>query len=411
MRISEVLSIASCIALALLPVLALTSSVELEVYGSGENWLTGWSYRKSHLILNATGAGTNYQVSITCYYGSGSDSGAKVYLNSHSQTNFADLRFADDENSLLFAWNETQYNGLNITVWVKINDDLSSNNATLYLYYGNPTAEAYWDGTNTFNFFDDFMGDSLNLTKWIVREGEVTVSDSQLILAGTIGTRGRIDGLTSFNPNTAIYAKSRCSDPPKEYVQLISARDGVVFSNDIILYRQGGVWWLHNEANDVSQDVSCGAIMYAPTQMHIYKIFWTTITVLQQDDNGTVTLTTNVPTVPLVYYYREGTEVGGDVYVDWVFVRKYVNPEPSQSIWGSEELSSNPETNNSRWIGIASPHIFAAVTVWSLAMIIGIGAVLAKGDITDLPFVILIGIALLICLFITLPVMSPFLRL
>lgn len=33
------------------------------------NWLVGWDYRKSHTILKATGAGTNYQIKLTVHYG------------------------------------------------------------------------------------------------------------------------------------------------------------------------------------------------------------------------------------------------------------------------------------------------------------------------------------------------------
>ena len=41
-----------------------------------------WSYRKSHVINSAAGAGTDYQVKIVVHYGSGADSGENVYLNS-----------------------------------------------------------------------------------------------------------------------------------------------------------------------------------------------------------------------------------------------------------------------------------------------------------------------------------------
>jgi len=36
-------------------------------------WLENWLYRKSHIINNATGAGTNYPIKIIIHYGSGSD--------------------------------------------------------------------------------------------------------------------------------------------------------------------------------------------------------------------------------------------------------------------------------------------------------------------------------------------------
>jgi len=35
------------------------------------DWLSGWQYRKSHVVQNATGAGTNYQVRIKTHYHSG----------------------------------------------------------------------------------------------------------------------------------------------------------------------------------------------------------------------------------------------------------------------------------------------------------------------------------------------------
>ncbi|MEM3589414.1 MAG: hypothetical protein QXN33_00255, partial [Candidatus Bathyarchaeia archaeon] len=37
-------------------------------------WLSGWSYRKRHIINPASGAGTGYQIRIIAHYGSGTDS-------------------------------------------------------------------------------------------------------------------------------------------------------------------------------------------------------------------------------------------------------------------------------------------------------------------------------------------------
>lgn len=72
-----------------------------------------------------------------------------------------------------------------------------------------------------------------------------------------------------------------------------------------------------------------------------------------------------------------------------------------------------PQTNSNKWIGIAAPHVYAAITIWSIAMIVGIGLVFVRGqnDLSALPMVILLGIGILICLFISLAVMSGFLRL
>jgi len=66
-----------------------------------QGWLTGWTYRKSHIINGASGAGTNYQMRIVAHYGSGTDSGQDVYLNSHSKTDFGDVRFTKSDGVTL----------------------------------------------------------------------------------------------------------------------------------------------------------------------------------------------------------------------------------------------------------------------------------------------------------------------
>ena len=58
-------------------------SISLSQVGANPGWLSEWGYRKSHNLTGATGAGTDYQVSITVHSGSGSDSGDDVYLDSH----------------------------------------------------------------------------------------------------------------------------------------------------------------------------------------------------------------------------------------------------------------------------------------------------------------------------------------
>lgn len=109
-----------------------------------------WQYRKSHVINNATGAGTNYQVRITVYYGSGTDSGENVYLNGKCQTDFDDIRFTDDDGvTLLNYWIEFKVDSDYARVWVKIADDLNTSSATIFIYYGNPSATSASNAANT----------------------------------------------------------------------------------------------------------------------------------------------------------------------------------------------------------------------------------------------------------------------
>ena len=125
-----------------------------------QDWLTGWQYRKSHTINPTTGAGTDYQIKITVFFGAGTDNGANVYLNGHSRTDFADVRFtASDCISTLSYWLENVVDSNYAVFWVKINDDLSTNPVTIYLYYGNSSATTTSNGATTFLMFRDVVAD------------------------------------------------------------------------------------------------------------------------------------------------------------------------------------------------------------------------------------------------------------
>jgi hypothetical protein len=118
---------------------------------TNECWLDGWSYRKRHVINSSHDAGTNYQIKITIHYGSGVDNHENVYLNSCCREDFGDIRFTDDDGiTLLDYWMERKVDGDYATFWVKVVDDLSTDPATIYVYYGNPTATTTSNLENTF---------------------------------------------------------------------------------------------------------------------------------------------------------------------------------------------------------------------------------------------------------------------
>jgi hypothetical protein len=110
------------------------------------NWLTGWTYRKSHVINYATGAGTGYQVRIVAHYGSGTDSGGDVYLNSHCRTDFGDIRFTDDDGTtLLDCWMESKVDAIPPVTNVLSNSWMPTNKPTA-VYYNGKTYLVYIDG-------------------------------------------------------------------------------------------------------------------------------------------------------------------------------------------------------------------------------------------------------------------------
>ena len=151
------------------------------------------NYRKSHDIQGSPGAGTDYQIKITTHYQKGIDSGSDVYLSSKCQKNFDDVRFtAADGLTVLDYWRETKTDAEYAVFWVKINDNLGSNQ-TIYIYFGNISISSASNMQKTFPFADDFSGSTLNTAKWrSFGQGKVTVNGGECTLESVPGDRGWI---------------------------------------------------------------------------------------------------------------------------------------------------------------------------------------------------------------------------
>jgi len=104
-------------------------------------WPSGWNYRKSHTITGSTaGAQTNYQMNITVYNITGTDSGSNVYVGNKAKLNFGDIRFTDSSDNLLDYWIE-EFGTTYAKFWIEIPSiPASPGTVTIYMYYGNSGA-------------------------------------------------------------------------------------------------------------------------------------------------------------------------------------------------------------------------------------------------------------------------------
>ena len=79
------------------------------------------------------------------------------------------------------------------------------------MYYGNPAAIAASNGTNTFDFFDDFAGSVLS-ANWPSNNGgagSITVSGGQVVLNGINGTVSMYSAFTPTSTSFIIEAKHK----------------------------------------------------------------------------------------------------------------------------------------------------------------------------------------------------------
>jgi len=326
----------------------------VKVNAAGENWLTGWSYRKSHQIVGSTaGAQTDYQVRITVYYGSGTDSGGNVYLNGKCRTDFGDIRFtASDGSTLLAYWMESYTASSSAVFWVKVPSiPASPNTATIYIYYGKSDATTTSNGDATFLFFDDFPGTAVNTTKWTVLSGgSVSVSNGELVLTGDGSNRGKVASKTFQSTDyVRMRVKSRVADASESSLLAVLQHDKTygassnrpsngfwheTYGTDFNIYK--GV------SNTLTKLTSVTYDFYPDTNYHILEFVKSGSSMKGYADGVLKTSVSDTTTFSSKYIGLASRERAYATRVDWVFISKYVEPEPSHGSWGGEETPTPP---------------------------------------------------------------------
>jgi len=310
-------------------------------------WLMGLSYRKSHMINPAAGAGVGYQVKLTVYYGSGSDSGEKVYLNGKCKTNFGDVRFTSSDGiTLLDYWIESQTSSQAV-FWVEVAEDLSATARTIYVYYGKADATTTSSAEDTFIFGDDFSGTSLDPSKWTEwGSGSATVSGGYVFISSNSGGLGKsIRELTDRDlTNMRIITRLK--------VKTASTLTGSIFyaTSDLsvkywsvggkpleggwrVYTRQSGVY----DVRYASPNTVWGGVWY---KQHTTILVSSIRNVRYNDDYTLRDDSSWISYDTTVARLMFGNEYNGwdQEYFDYIWIAKYVSPEPSHGAWGIEEV-------------------------------------------------------------------------
>ena len=150
-------------------------------------WDSNWDYRAP---ITLTTHPDNYQIKLVL---------DKVdNLGSNCLNNFQDLRFTEnDDGPELSFWIENYISGDNAVVWVRrVENDLTSGDNVIYVYYGNASAGVAENGENTFIFFEDF---SVDLSKWNVTGANPVIDAGRLKIIGASTWNGQgVTSVTTF---------------------------------------------------------------------------------------------------------------------------------------------------------------------------------------------------------------------
>lgn len=332
-----VLFIAFCLIICLIP----------NIKADGENWLEGWDYRKSALIISASNAGTNYQFFIIADYGSGTDLNEIVYLNGKCQTDFDDVWITQSDGSTIIAgnysgWIEEKIDSNYAKIWFKLPDDISTDNVTVYVYYGNNEAVFTEFGEQTFNEFDDFEDASYNATKWITKSGSPVESNGYLrVQADTIESQNN-----QIISNKLRYRiRSASSGVDAQYIGLLDS--SYVEWNIRLGTSTAPQWRLRTDDNDVggTEDTS---INYPSVDIwYICQHNWFVSSGIGQHVNLFINDTSEaynslqIPEMtPVIRLQSYNSNPQFDL--DYIFIAKYVYPEPYIYEWGEQETQLAP---------------------------------------------------------------------
>ena len=296
------------------------------------SWLTGWSYRKNHIINPASGAGQNYQKRIVVHFGAGVDSDENVYLNGKCRSDFGDIRFTNIGGAfLLDYWIEKKVDSDYAFFWVEIINDLSVYDAKIYIYYGKVGATSVANGDATFTFFDDF---EIDLSKWTIFGSPVLSTDQAYLgiksvkippLATTI-----LHGwLTPPAGNKAVHVHF--------YDEFSPLTENAVFSIDAGELEASFIGII----NDIDQyEYQLDGIKYNSGVDR--TIGWHEFVVRSSENLKQFIIDGNLMPVTGISNYCPDIHILGvslsqiPVYWDSCFATKFVNPEPSHGIWGVE---------------------------------------------------------------------------
>jgi len=296
----------------------------------------------SNLVLGGESSPSYASASIKIL--SGTDSGNNVHLGHKSRTDFGDVRFTgSDGTTLLSYWMET-YTSNNFAVfWVKVPNDLSTNPATIYIYYGNPSATTTSSGTDTFLFFDHF--DSSTETLTFYGAGTWSRDTANSIIKWTPNTAGDAFAVKDVGVTNALIL-TRCNIGITDSAAGAGARlgdisnwyDGLLkeyYEKLAIEKKVGGTWSSISETSMTVNTNTWYRVQFGVSgtslKAYAYSDSYTLLASVSTTDSSLTTQTKHG-----LEAYKSSTTTSYQSY-DFLAIAKYIDPEPSHGSWGSEE--------------------------------------------------------------------------
>jgi len=329
--------------------------VNLTEHGDDSWWNFSWKYKIPVNITEKSGKDlTDYQINIT--------------LNTQTLIQQGKMQSYCNDTRVIY-YNATSNNYTELSYWINNCNTTSTNiwtkvpyipangNSTVYVYYGNPSAQSKSNATTTFEFFDNFS----SLSQWTIRSGD----ESYMRLNNTLGnplpslqhipnpgtgngdTRGR--GTDFKIENATIEYDIYLEGTGRTIHQFFFRTDSLSFNSGYAYRLQtsaadGG--WFEFSGGSWSQIGTARPAVSGNTWHHVKLSFaGNNLTAWVDGGSADSVLDSTKLTSDYIGSHTHGTS--GWLYdlVDNIIVRKYASTEPNVSV-GSENYSGSAVSND-----------------------------------------------------------------
>jgi hypothetical protein len=292
-----------------------------------DDWLNGWNQRKVVSIHeNSSTNLTNYAVKVS------------VDFKPEMRSDFSDIRFTDaDGKTLLPYWIESYIPNASAVVWIKVPAIPAGKTKSAYMYYKSSTTTSASNGSAVFDFFDDFLGSSLDTDKWnTVTSGGGTYAVNKGLLDLFCLGEPRFVKLTEKAAQSSQYYRVRSKLSVDVLDSTIGYDNSLRIGHDL-KYR----WNLKGSNNAKHHEGLEEAVTWEDeygrnislNQWYIFDIYWDGAYLRSEVDDTEYTWARQTTPMGLnaEIWCAAGNPAGSGVsgHVDWILVRGYANPEPT----------------------------------------------------------------------------------
>jgi len=388
-------------------------TVNPPTFPSPSGWLSGWTYRKAHAVVGSTvGELTNYQIRIVVHYGSGTDSGEHVYLGGKCRSDFGDIRFTSDDGVTELAyWIEDKVDGDYAVIWVKVPYiPTYPSYSVIFIYYGNPNATTTSNPYNTWDFFEDWEG--TRDSNWVDGGGFTSANWEYASPALKTGNyrlhfkTGRADeewdnmwwkGKTFDNFRFIAYVRADYPDDDSGIIfrsqgtEVGSTRDAPGYK--LILPRAGAQYFILARINSDGSNITLAQYSAVNTSDIVrfeVMCYGSSLKVrIERPPSNYLTTLLATDTMWMTGYIGLAVtewDANRNPSFDTFCVGKYVDPEPTNGDWGSEEsgLTEAISSVSSDALAVTTTDV-SAYTAESIPTVLSDAEAVTVAEVTTYP--------------------------